>query len=165
MQQTRFLSTIPSKLWNIGRLNRIRPPTPLILPPDVAIATSDLTGQTAFYRDILGASVSPQAPLPAHGVTTVFINLQNTKLELLQPLGPNSPIQKFLDKNTNGGIHHVCLEVDDITSAMVSLKGAGVRALSETPKIGAHGLPVIFLHPKDCGGVLVELEECKASFL
>ena len=96
-----------------------------------------------------------------HGVTTVFVELPNTKLELLHPLGEKSPIAGFLEKNKMGGMHHVCLEVDDITSAMKDLQNKGVRTLGDKPKIGAHGLPVIFLHPKDCGGVLIELEEHK----
>ncbi|KAL3899968.1 MAG: hypothetical protein SGCHY_001667 [Lobulomycetales sp.] len=115
----------------------------------------------SFYRDVLGATVSKSTDLPEHGVTTVFVELENTKFELLKPLGENSPIQKFLDKNSNGGIHHVCIEVDDISAAIKDLVRDGVRALNPTPKIGAHGLPVVFLHPKDCGGVLVELEEAK----
>ncbi len=97
--------------------------------------------------------------MPEHGVTVVFVNLENTKLELLHPLGPKSPIKGFLDKNANGGIHHVCIEVDSITEAVKDLKAKKIRCLAEEPKIGAHGKPVMFLHPKDCAGVLVELEQ------
>ncbi|KAJ3124900.1 hypothetical protein HK098_000727 [Nowakowskiella sp. JEL0407] len=99
--------------------------------------------------------------LPEHGVYTVFVNLGNTKIELLHPLGDNSPISNFLKKNPSGGMHHICLEVSDLESALEDLTGKGIRSLDKKPKIGAHGLPVVFLHPKDCGGVLVELEEHK----
>jgi len=133
--------------WSLGRLNH------------VAIATADLEKSTVLYRDILGAKVSAPLQLPEHGVTTVFVELGNTKLELLLPLGENSPIKNFLDKNKNGGIHHVCIEVDNISAAMGHLKKNNIRCLSLEPKIGAHGKPVVFLHPKDCSGVLVELEE------
>jgi methylmalonyl-CoA/ethylmalonyl-CoA epimerase len=125
----------------------------------VAIAVPDLQKSTEFYKNILGAKVSEKIALEAHGVYTVFVNLGNTKLELLHPLGLNSPIENFLKKNKNGGIHHICLEVDDIQSAMKDLKSNGIRLLDEQAKIGAHGKPVVFLHPKDCGGVLVELEQ------
>ena len=108
---------------------------------------------------MLGADVSPSEDLPAHGVTVVFVKLENTKIELLHPLGEKSPIQGFLDKNQNGGIHHVCIEVSDIDSAVEDLRAKKIRCLSEKPKIGAHGKPVMFLHPKDCAGVLVELEQ------
>jgi len=140
---------LPSQhpVWSLGRLNH------------VAIATADLDQATALYRDVLGAKVSPSTPLPEHGVYTVFVELGNTKLELLYPLGENSPIKGFLEKNKSGGIHHVCIEVDDIKAAMTQLKSKKMRCLSEEPKIGAHGKPVVFLHPKDCGGVLIELEQ------
>ena len=138
---------IPSKLWQLGRLNH------------VAIAVPELESATALYRDVLGGDVSPAEDLPAHGVTTVFVDLGNTKIELLHPFGESSPIAGFLKKNPSGGIHHVCIEVDDIRAAVSDLTAAGVRALNEEPKIGAHGKPVVFLHPKDCGGVLLELEE------
>ena len=104
-------------------------------------------------------SVSPPEDLPEHGVTTVFVELDNTKIELLHPLGSSSPIAGFLKKNAAGGIHHICIEVDDIQEAVKQLKAKSVRCLSESPRIGAHGKPVMFLHPKDCGGVLTELEQ------
>ena len=132
----------------IGRLNH------------VAIAVPDLVAATALYRDTLGAKVGAPQDEPEHGVTVVFIELPNTKLELLYPLGENSPIQGFLDKNPSGGIHHVCYEVDDILAARDHLKASGARVLgSGEPKIGAHGKPVLFLHPKDFTGTLVELEQ------
>jgi len=138
---------VPAALWKLGSLNH------------VAIATPDLEKSTALYRDILGAEVSDVEALPEHGVYTVFVKLDNTKLELLHPLGENSPIQNFLDKNKNGGMHHICIEVNDIKAAMADLTALKIRCLSKEPKIGAHGKPVVFLHPKDCAGVLVELEE------
>ena len=132
----------------IGRLNH------------VAIAVTDLDRSTALYRDTLGARVSPPLPQPEHGVTVVFVELPNTKIELLEPLGDNSPIAKFLEKNSEGGMHHVCYEVDDIRAARDKLKASGARVLGDgQPKIGAHGKPVLFLHPKDFGGTLVELEQ------
>ncbi|MCU0802774.1 MAG: methylmalonyl-CoA epimerase [Rhodobacteraceae bacterium] len=132
----------------IGRLNH------------VAIAVPDLEAAAAQYRDTLGAVVrAPQAE-PAHGVTVVFIDLPNTKIELLHPLGAESPIQGFLDKNPAGGIHHICYEVDDIIAARDQLRAAGARVLGTgEPRIGAHGKPVLFLHPKDFNGCLVELEQ------
>lgn len=135
------------KAWTLGKLNH------------VAIVTTNLEKATAFYKNILGATVSPPLPLPEHGVTTVFVELGNSKLELLLPLGEDSPIKNFLEKNTNGGIHHICIEVDDIEAAMQHLRKSNIRCLGEHPKIGAHGKPVIFLHPKDCSGVLIELEQ------
>lgn len=132
----------------IGRLNH------------VAIAVPDLEQASALYRDTLGAQVSEPKDEPDHGVTTVFIELPNTKIELLHPLGENSPIQTFLDKNPSGGMHHVCYEVDDIIVARDKMKADGARVLgSGEPKIGAHGKPVLFLHPKDFCGTLVELEQ------
>jgi methylmalonyl-CoA/ethylmalonyl-CoA epimerase len=132
----------------IGRLNHI------------AIAVKDLAAATAVYRDTLGAKVSAPLPQPEHGVTVVFIELPNTKVELLEPLGPNSPIGKFLEKNADGGMHHVCYEVDDIIAARDRLRADGARVLGDgEPKIGAHGKPVLFLHPKDFCGTLVELEQ------
>lgn len=126
----------------------------------VAIATRDLAASSALYRDVLGAQVSAPVPLPEHGVTTVFITLQNTKIELLEPLGDRSPILAFLDKKPEGGIHHLCYEVADIHAARDQLVAKGARVLGEgEPKIGAHGKPVLFLHPKDFGGVLIELEQ------
>jgi methylmalonyl-CoA/ethylmalonyl-CoA epimerase len=132
----------------IGRLNH------------VAIAVRDIASASKLYRDTLGADVSAAEPQAEHGVTTVFITLPNTKIELLEPLGANSPIAKFLDRNPDGGIHHVCYEVDDIIAARDRLKSQGARVLGDgTPKIGAHGKPVLFLHPKDFCGTLVELEQ------
>lgn len=132
----------------IGRLNH------------VAIAVQDLAAATAVYRDTLGAEVTKAEPQPEHGVTVVFINLPNTKIELLEPMGADSPIAKFLEKNPNGGIHHVCYEVDDIIAARDQMKAQGARVLGDgEPKIGAHGKPVLFLHPKDFCGTLTELEQ------
>ena len=132
----------------IGRLNH------------VAIAVPDLTAATALYRGALGAEVSDPLTLTEHGVTVVFITLPNTKIELLEPLGDASPIAAFLAKNPAGGMHHICYEVDDINAARDHLLAAGSRILGDAaPKIGAHGKPVLFLHPKDFGGVLVELEQ------
>ncbi|KAF9372613.1 hypothetical protein CPB97_001161 [Podila verticillata] len=146
----RALSTgVPktSPLWKLGRLNH------------VAIAVPDIDQSTAFYRDIMGGKVSEKVPLPEHGVYTVFVELGNTKIELLHPYGENSPIQGFLNKNKSGGIHHICIEVDDVTKAVNDLMAKGIKALNPIPKIGAHGKPVVFLHPKDCHGTLVELEQ------
>lgn len=132
----------------IGRLNH------------VAIAVPDLAAGVASYRDTLGAKVSEPQAEPDHGVTVVFIELPNTKIELLEPLGEASPIQGFLQKNPSGGIHHICYEVDDILAARDTLKASGARVLGDgEPKIGAHGKPVLFLHPKDFNGALVELEQ------
>ena len=132
----------------IGRLNH------------VAIAVKDLEKSAALYRDTLGAKVSAPQPEPNHGVTVVFIELPSTKIELLQPLGADSPIAKFLEKNPDGGMHHVCYEVDDILVARDHLKAKGARVLGDgNPKIGAHGKPVLFLHPKDFNGTLVEIEQ------
>lgn len=126
----------------------------------VAIAVSDLTAAAAVYRDTLGATVTAAKDLPEHGVTTVFVELPNTKIELLQALGENSPISGFVEKNPNGGIHHLCYEVENIDAAIATLKAQGATVLGDgTPKIGAHGKPVIFLHPKDFCGTLVELEQ------
>jgi methylmalonyl-CoA/ethylmalonyl-CoA epimerase len=126
----------------------------------VAIAVPDLAAAVAQYRDTLGAKVNDPQDEPDHGVTVVFIDLPNTKVELLHPLGEDSPIRGFLDKNPSGGIHHICYEVDDILAARDRLQAAGARVLgSGEPKIGAHGKPVLFLHPKDFTGTLVELEQ------
>lgn len=132
----------------IGRLNH------------VAIATSNLQEAADLYRLVLASDgqVSAPQPLAEHGVTTVFVNTGNTKLELLEPLGDDSPIAAFLQRNPAGGVHHLCFEVDDLTASIKQLIAAGMRVLGE-PKIGAHGLPVVFLHPKDSGGVLIELEQ------
>jgi methylmalonyl-CoA/ethylmalonyl-CoA epimerase len=132
----------------LGRLNH------------VAIAVPDLDQAIRTYRDILGAKVSRPQAEPLHGVTVVFVELPNTKIELLEPLGATSPIKGFLDKNPSGGIHHVCYEVADIIAARDRLKAQGARVLGDgEPKIGAHGKPVLFLHPKDFSGTLVELEQ------
>ena len=132
----------------IGRLNH------------VAIAVPDLEAASGLYRDTLGARVNAPQDEPDHGVRVVFIDLPNTKIELLHPLGDGSPIAAFLAKNPAGGIHHICYEVDDILAARDRLKSAGARVLGDgEPRIGAHGKPVLFLHPKDFNGTLVELEE------
>ena len=126
----------------------------------VAIAVPDLAAATAAYRDTLGATVSAPQVLPEHGVTVVFVELPNTKIELLEPLGTDSPIAVFLEKNPSGGMHHICYEVDDILAARDHLVQSGARVLgSGDPKIGAHGKPVLFLHPKDFFGTLIELEQ------
>jgi methylmalonyl-CoA/ethylmalonyl-CoA epimerase len=126
----------------------------------VAIAVPDLEKATAIYRDVLGANVSAPQPQPSHGVTVVFVELPNTKLELLLPLGDKSPISGFLEKNPAGGIHHMCFEVDNILAARDILKADGLRVLgSGEPTIGAHDKPVLFLHPKDFNGCLVELQQ------
>ncbi len=126
----------------------------------VAIAVPDLNAGTAFYRDILGADVSEPQALPEHGVTVVFVHLPNSTIELLEPLGDASPIAGFLQKNPAGGMHHVCYEVPDIMAARDRLKAEGLRVLGGgEPKIGAHGKPVLFMHPKDAFGTLVELEQ------
>lgn len=132
----------------IGRLNH------------VAIVVPDLAAAAAVYADTLGARVSAPVDLPLHGVTTVFVELPNTKIELLHPLGENSPIAPFLEKNPSGGMHHVCYEVDDINAARDHLVAEGARVLGDgEPKPGAHDKPVLFLHPKDFCGTLVELEQ------
>lgn len=126
----------------------------------VAIAVPDLDAAAATYRDVLGARVSEPVDLPEHGVTTVFVDLPNTKIELLHPLGESSPIRRFLEKNEAGGIHHVCYEVEDIDAARALLESSGARVLGDgKPRTGAHGKPVLFLHPKDFCGTLVELEQ------
>ena len=132
----------------IGRLNH------------VAIVVPDLEAARAVYRDQLGAKVSEAVDVPEHGVTTVFVKLPNTKIELLRPLGENSPIAGFLVRNPAGGMHHLCYEVDDIHATRNRLKASGARILGDgEPKIGAHGKPVLFLHPKDFFGTLIEIEE------
>ena len=126
----------------------------------VAIAVADLDAASRLYRESLGARVTAPTALPEHGVTVVFVTLDNTKIELLYPLGENSPIQGFLDRNAAGGVHHVCYEVEDIFAARDKLKAQGARVLGDgEPKIGAHDKPVLFLHPKDFLGTLVELEQ------
>jgi methylmalonyl-CoA/ethylmalonyl-CoA epimerase len=132
----------------IGRLNH------------VAIAVPNLAAAMAQYKNTLGAAVSAPLPQPEHGVTVVFVNLPNTKIELLEPLGEGSPIASFLQRSPAGGIHHLCYEVADIVKARDQLKASGARVLGDgEPKIGAHGKPVLFLHPKDFNGALVELEQ------
>ena len=132
----------------IGRLNH------------VAVAVPDLDKATAVYRDILGAKVSAPLAQPAHGVTVVFVELPNTKIELLLPMGDQSPIKAFLERNPAGGIHHLCYEVNDILAARDALKAKGLRVLGNgEPKIGADDMPVLFLHPKDLNGCLVELQQ------
>ena len=132
----------------IGRLNH------------VAIAVPDLAEAAARYRDVLGADVSAPVDQPAHGVTVVFVTLPNSKIELLAPLGADSPIAGFLERNPSGGMHHMCYEVADIAAARDRLKAAGARVLGDgEPKIGAHGKPVLFLHPKDFCGTLIEIEQ------
>ena len=132
----------------IGRLNH------------VAIAVPDLAAASAVYRDTLGAKVSAPTDEPDHGVTVVFVELPNTKIELLHPLGSGSPIAKFLERNPSGGMHHVCYEVNDIMAARDKLKSEGATVLGDgNPKIGAHGKPVLFLHPKDFCGTLIEIEQ------
>jgi len=132
----------------IGRLNH------------VAIAVPRLTEAARLYADALGATVSDPVPHAEHGVTVVFVTLPNTKIELLEPLGETSPIAAFLERNPNGGIHHLCYEVEDIVAAAAKLQASGARVLGEgKPKIGAHGKPVLFLHPKDFNGTLIEIEQ------
>lgn len=132
----------------IGRLNH------------VAIVVPDVKAAAKLYKGMLGALVSEPVPLPAHGVTTVFVTLPNTKIELLEPLGEKSPVRAFLERNPAGGMHHLCYEVEDILAARDKLEGEGMRVLGDgEPAIGAHGKPVLFLHPKDFCGTLIELEE------
>jgi methylmalonyl-CoA/ethylmalonyl-CoA epimerase len=132
----------------IGRLNH------------VAIVVPDLEAASAVYRQALGARVSAPLPLPAHGVTVVFVELPNSKVELLEPLGEASPVRSFLDRNPAGGMHHICLEVDDIVAARDRLQAEGARVLGDgEPRLGAHDKPVLFLHPKDFCGTLIELEQ------
>jgi methylmalonyl-CoA/ethylmalonyl-CoA epimerase len=132
----------------IGRLNH------------VAIVVPDLAAASALYRDTLGGDVSAPVDMPEHGVTTVFVRLPNAKIELLQPLGENSPVAAFLERNPAGGMHHVCYEVDDIIAARDRILAQGARVIGDgEPKIGAHGKPVLFLHPKDFCGTLIEIEQ------
>ena len=137
----------------IGRLNH------------VAIAVPDLAAAAAKYRDLLGADVGEPQVLAEHGVTVVFVTLSNSKVELMTPLGPDSPIAGFLARNPSGGVHHICFEVNDVSDAAATLVKGGARVLGDgRPKIGAHGLPILFLHPKDFDGTLIELEEVKPEF-
>jgi len=132
----------------IGRLNHI------------AIVVPDLSAASTLYRQVLGAHVSKPSPLPVHGVRVVFVELPNTKIELLEPLGAGSPVRSFLERNPAGGIHHVCYEVDDIMTARDRLRAEGARVLGDgEPRLGAHNKPVLFLHPKDFCGTLIELEQ------
>jgi len=132
----------------LGRLNH------------VAIAVKDAEKAAKIYGAAFGADISKAVPLPEHGVITVFVTLPNTKIEFIQPLGDSSPIAKFLERNPDGGIHHICYEVDDILAARDKLKADGARVLGDgNPKIGAHGKPVLFFHPKDFSGALVEIEQ------
>jgi methylmalonyl-CoA/ethylmalonyl-CoA epimerase len=132
----------------IGRLNH------------VAIVVPDVRAASALYRDALGAKVSEPVELPPHGVTVVFVELPNTKIELLEPLGDGSPVRGFLERSPSGGMHHVCYEVADIVAARDRLKAQGARVLGDgEPRTGAHGKPVLFLHPKDFSGTLIELEQ------
>ncbi|CAF4492965.1 unnamed protein product [Rotaria sp. Silwood1] len=141
-------ANVPSGLWKLGRLNHL------------AVAVPNLDQASSFFKNILQAkSVSGAVPQKEHGVYTVFVEFGNTKIELLHPLGDKSPIANFLQKNKNGGIHHVCIEVDNLEAAIKDIRQQQIRTLSEKTQIGAHGKPVIFLHPKDCGGVLIELEQ------
>lgn len=138
----------------IGRLNH------------VAIVVPDLTAAAAKYRDLLGAEIGAPRDLPEHGVTVVFVTLDNSKLELMTPLGANSPVAKFLAEHPGGGMHHLCFEVPDLAHAARTLVAGGARILGDgQPRIGAHGLPVLFLHPRDFDGTLIELEEVKPEIL
>jgi methylmalonyl-CoA/ethylmalonyl-CoA epimerase len=145
----RYSTKAASSPWQlkVGRLNH------------VAIAVPDLESATRLYADVLGGKCSAPLALPEHGVTTVFVELPNTKIELLHPLGDKSPISNFLAKNAKGGIHHICLEVDDVDRAIADLIAKGIKVLGKESKIGAHGKPVVFLHPADFNGVLIELEK------
>lgn len=137
----------PSKLWKLGKLNH------------VAIAVPDVDQAALMYRNVLGATVSHKHEEVGHGVSTVFVKLGNTKIELLEPLGDHSPIEAFLKRHGHGGLHHICIEVSNVYEAMEDLKSHNVHVLGTEPKPGAHGKPVIFLHPRDCNGTLVELEQ------
>lgn len=138
----------------IGRVNHI------------AIAVPDLDSAARRYRDLLGARVSAVQELPEHGVRVAFVEAGNTKVELLEPLGPDSPIAAFLERNRDGGMHHICYEVADLSAAVLRLTAGGARVLGDgRPRIGAHGLPVVFLHPKDFDGTLIELEEVRLESL
>lgn len=138
----------------IGRLNH------------VAIVVPDLAAAAAKYRDLLGAEIGPPRDLPEHGVTVVFVTLDNSKLELMTPLGDASPVAKFLAEHPAGGMHHICFEVPDLAHAARTLTEGGARILGDgRPRIGAHGLPVLFLHPRDFDGTLIELEEVKPEIL
>lgn len=140
----------PTNPLTFGKLNHVAIAVP---------KSQNITQAAQMYKTLFNAEVSEPKDLPEHGVTTVFITLPNTKLELLHPLGEKSPIQSFLDKSPSGGLHHICIEVENIEEGIAKCKEAKIRTIGDKPKIGAHGKPVIFLHPKDCGGVLVEMEQ------
>ena len=142
--------TVPSSVMAFGKLNHVAIAVPSSRP---------ILEAAEMYRILFGAEISNPVDLPEHGVTTVFVKLPNTKIELLHPLGDKSPIAGFFDKNPSGGIHHICIEVENIEESITKCKAAKIRTIGDKPKIGAHGKPVIFLHPKDCGGVLVEMEQ------
>jgi len=148
-------SPVPSsagraRFAGIGRLNHL------------ALAVTDIAAASALWRDVLGADVSAPRPLPEHGVSVVFVDLPNTRIELLEPLGDGSPVSRFLERHAGGGMHHLCVEVEDILAARDALLARGARVLGDgEPKIGAHGNPVLFLHPADLHGTLVELEEAR----
>ncbi|CAF0983177.1 unnamed protein product [Adineta steineri] len=143
-------ANVPSGIWKLGKLNHI------------AVAVPSLDEASSFFKNVLHAkSVSGAVALKEHGVHTVFVDFGNTKIELLFPLGDKSPISRFLEKHKSGGIHHICIEVDNIEEAIKDIQQQNIRTLSETTQIGAHGKPVMFLHPKDCGGILIELEQAK----
>lgn len=151
MRDARRGRQLQGKEWSCSMLGKVN---------HVAIAVPDLSAAVESYRSTLGASVTEPQALPEHGVTVVFVMLPNTKVELLEPLGEGSPISAFLEKNPAGGMHHICYEVEDIIAARDRLRQAGARILGDgNPKIGAHGKPVLFLHPKDFQGTLIELEE------
>ncbi|CBZ27826.1 methylmalonyl-coa epimerase-like protein [Leishmania mexicana MHOM/GT/2001/U1103] len=149
-RRCRPLFAIPA---NLGRFNHVAIAVP---------ANRSIVEAGEMYARLFDAKVSEPVKQEAHGVITVFVDLGNTKIELLHPFGDKSPIAAFLERNKDGGMHHICLEVPDIAAAMQACKEANIRCLGTAPKIGAHGNPVIFLHPKDCGGVLTELEEVKS---
>eukprot|EP00164_Ancoracysta_twista_P009821 GFYU01014629.1.p1 GENE.GFYU01014629.1~~GFYU01014629.1.p1 ORF type:complete len:197 (-),score=51.93 GFYU01014629.1:117-650(-) len=146
------VSAVPAKLYS----TEVQKPKRL---NHIAIAVNDLKESAEFYKNVVGADVSEPQALPEHGVTVVFVDMNNTKVELLEPLGVDSPIAGYLKKNPSGGLHHICIEYDDIDKAVDHVKATGTRTLAENTKIGAHGKPVMFLHPKDCNGVLTELEQ------
>ncbi|CAF2334359.1 unnamed protein product [Rotaria sp. Silwood2] len=148
IEKSPILANVPSGIWKLGKLNHL------------AVAVPNLDQASSFFKNVLQAkSVSGAVPQKEHGVYTVFVEFGNAKIELLHPLGDKSPIANFLKKNKNGGIHHICIEVDNIEAAIGDIRQHHIRTLSESTQIGAHGKPVIFLHPKDCGGVLIELEQ------
>ena len=150
MLRRTFTSRFAANPLPFGRLNHVAIAVP---------KTKSITEAAAMYSSIFGAKISDAKDLPDHGVTTVFVELPNSKIELLHPFGDKSPIQAFLDKNPAGGMHHICIEVENMEQAIAKCKESKIRTIGDKPKIGAHNKPVIFLHPKDCGGVLVEMEQ------